>query len=139
MRRAGACWRAAGLVALVAASGACSDDGGSATALCAAVRADPSIATTFTAFDPTDTEAALEQLRSARVTLGGLRDSAPAEVRDDLTVEIDYVQALIETLETSPTDDPNATVTAVQQVTADHAGVAQAAANLEAFAEESCQ
>ena len=62
-------------------------------------RAASGVATTFQGFDPSDPEAALDQLRTARVTLGDLHDEAPDEVRDDLQVEIDYVQALIDALE----------------------------------------
>ena len=122
----------------VAALVACSGDEGSAEELCTAVRAQPSLTNAFAGFDPTDTEHALEQLRAARVTLGELRDAAPSEVRDDLTVEIDYVQALVEGLEAVDGHDTSETVTVVQQITDEHPEVADAAANLAAFAEESC-
>jgi hypothetical protein len=131
MRRAVTLLGAAALVA-------CSGDGGSAEALCAAVRSEPSLTSAFAGFDPTDTERALEQLRAARVTLGELREAAPAEVRDDLTVEIEYVQALVQGLEGVDGRDASETVSVVQQITDDHPGVPQAAANLAAFAEESC-
>ena len=125
------------LVALVALA-ACGGDEGSAEELCAALRDQPSVASTFTGFDPTDTEQALEQLRSARVTLGDLRDAAPAEVRDDLTVEIDYVQALIEGLEGVTGRDATEAVSVVQRITDEHPRVSEAAASLTAFTEESC-
>jgi len=131
MRRAVALLCAAALVA-------CSGDDGSAEELCTAVRSEPSLTSAFSGFDPTDTERALDQLRGARVTLGELRDTAPAEVRGDLTVEIDYVQALVEGLEGVDGRDTSETVAVVQRITDDHPGVRQAAANLAAFAEESC-
>jgi len=131
MRRAVALLGAAALVA-------CSGGDGSAEALCTAVRSEPSLTSAFAGFDPTDTERALEQLRAARVTLGELREAAPAEVRDDLTVEIDYVQALVEGLEGVDGRDASETVALVQQITDDHPGVRQASANLAAFAEETC-
>lgn len=117
---------------------ACSDDEGSAEELCAAVREQPGLTNAFAGFDPTDTEQALQQLRAARVTLGELRDAAPSEVRDDLAVEIDYLQALVEGLETVDGQDASETVALVRQITDDHPGVADAAANLAAFAAESC-
>lgn len=117
---------------------ACGGDEGSAEELCEAVRSEPSITSAFQGFDPTDTEEALEQLRGARVTLGGLRDAAPSEVRDDLTVEIDYVQALIEGLEGVDGRDAAATIAVVQHVTAEHPEVGAAAAELAAFAAETC-
>lgn len=122
----------------VAALVACSDDAGSAEELCAAVREQPGVTSAFAGFDPTDTEQALEQLRAARVTLGELRVAAPSEVRDDLTVEIDYLQDLVEGLETVDEHDTAETVALVQRITDDHPGVADAAANLAAFAAESC-
>lgn len=122
----------------VAALVACSDDEGSAAELCAAVREQPGVTNAFAGFDPTDTERALEQLRAARVTLGELRDAAPSEVRDELGVEIAYLQALVEGLETVDGQDPAETVALVQQITDQHPGVEGAAANLAAFAEESC-
>ncbi len=131
MRRAVALLCAAALVA-------CSGDEGSAEELCAAVREQPALTNAFAGFDPTDTERALEQLRAARVTLGELRDAAPSEVRADLTIEIDYVQALIEGLEAVDGRDTNETVAVVQEITDEHPDVPQAAANLAAFADESC-
>jgi hypothetical protein len=120
--------------------GACTgDDEGSAESLCAALRDQPSIATTFEGFDPTDVDGALEQLRSARITLGDLRDEAPSDLRDDLTVEIDYVQALIEALEPLAGADAVDIVATVQQVTADHPEVEAAAAELSSFSESTCR
>lgn len=131
--------RAAALAcAAVLAAGACGGDEGSAEELCAATRAQRDAMDVFRGFDPTNSVRALDQLRSARVTLGELRDAAPAEVRDDLTVEIDYVQALVEGLEELDGRDANEAVALVQQITDAHPGVAEAAANLAAFTEESC-
>ena len=118
---------------------ACSDNSGSAEALCTAVRADRSTATVFNGFDPTNRDAALVQLREARVTLGELRDAAPGEVRDDLDVEIDYVQALIDQLEAlDPGADPAQAAEVVRQVTEEHPDVDDAAAALVAFSAENC-
>jgi len=124
-------------VAAVVLLAACTDDG-STEALCAAVAEDADLATTLDGFDPTDPEAALDQLRAARVALGELLDAAPDEVSDDLEVEIDYVQALIDALE--PVDPGDATEAAlqVQSVTDAHPGVDEAAANLAGFTEREC-
>jgi len=135
--------RVAGAVAL--ATGvllvptACSDDeSGSPEELCRALRAQPSLSATFSGFDPTDVPTALEQLRSARVTLGELREAAPSEVKDELTVEIDYVQALIDALEPLERADSAEVVAAVQAVTADHPDVEAAAETLSTYSEETC-
>ena len=130
--------RAAGAVVAVVLLVACSDDEGSAEELCDAVRSDPSITTAFDGFDPTDVDGALDRLRAARVTLGDLRDAAPSELRDDLTVEIEYVQALVDGLDGLEGDDPNDALDAVQAITADHPDVAGAAATLDEFATTTC-
>lgn len=130
--------RAVALLVAATAAVACSSDDGSAEELCARLRSDPTITTVFRDFDPTDVEAALDQLRTGRVTLGELRDAAPSEVRDDLTVEIDYLQALIDGLREVADGDPADAVAVVQEVTAEHPDVEEAAANLTAFTEESC-
>lgn len=126
------------LVGCLGALVACGGSKGSAEELCAAVRADRSTAAVFDGFDPTDTVEALEQLRAARLTLGGLRDAAPDEVRDALDVEIAYVQALADTLEPMQDAEPAQVVEAVRQVTADHPGVKAAAGELAAFSDEHC-
>jgi len=125
-------------VLVVAVLTACSDQGGSADALCTAVAEGDGLATAFQGFDPTDPVAALEQLRPARVTLGGLLDKAPDKVRDDLQVEIDYVQALIDALEGVPPGDPAEAALQVQSVTDAHPGVDDAAASLTDFARQEC-
>ena len=117
---------------------ACTDDEGSADELCTAVAESDAITSTFQGFDPTDPEAALEQLRAARVELGDLLDVAPEEVQDDLQVEIDYVQALIDALEEVPAGDGTESALQIQAVTDAHPEVAEASANLAAFADEEC-
>ncbi len=116
----------------------CSDDGGSAEALCASVAEDDGLTSTFQGFDPTDPEVALEQLRPARVALGDLLDEAPSEVADDLQVEIEYVQAMIEALESVSPGDATEAALQVHSVTEAHPGVAEAAAELAAFADREC-
>jgi hypothetical protein len=128
--------RAGALLITVLLTAACGGDEGSAEALCTAVREQPSVATAFSGFDPTDPEQALEQLRSARVTLGELHQAAPSEVAHDLQVEIDYIQALIDGLDGVADSAEAAAV--VQQVTEEHPGVSDAAAALTTFTEESC-
>lgn len=129
--------RAAAVLATVTLLG-CGGGGGSVKELCTAVRANGSSAAVFSGFDPSDTERALEQLRSARVTLGELRDAAPKEVRDELGVEIAYIQALIDGLAPLDGSDAARAVEVVRQVTADHPKVTEAAATLDAFTKEQC-
>ena len=116
---------------------ACTDEG-SAAALCEELANTEGIASTFQGFDPTDPEVALDQLRTARVTLGNLLDDAPDEVRDDLQVEIDYVQALVDALEDVAPGDAGESALRIQAVTEVHEGVDEAAATLAAYADEEC-
>jgi hypothetical protein len=116
---------------------ACTEDEGSADELCDAVAAD-GVTAVLQGFDPTDPEAALDQLRTARVELGDLHDASPDEVRDDLQVEIDYLQGLIDALEDVESGDATESALQIQAVTDAHPGVDEAAANLTAFAEEEC-
>jgi hypothetical protein len=116
---------------------ACRDEGSSA-ALCEELSSSEGISSTFQDFDPTDPEAALDQLRTARVTLGNLHDDAPDEVRDDLEVEIDYVQALVDALEDVPPGDASESALRIKAVTDAHPDVDEAAAELAAYAEEEC-
>ncbi|MEO7429911.1 MAG: hypothetical protein ABIY48_11085 [Acidimicrobiales bacterium] len=127
-----------GAGAVIAASACGGGSKGSVAELCAAVRADRSTATVFAGFDPSDTERALTQLRAARVTLGELRDAAPSEVRDELSVEIAYVQAMIDGLKGLAAPDAAQSVEVVRQATADHPKVADAAAALAAFSKQHC-
>lgn len=126
-------------VAIATAIGSCGGAEGSTEELCEIVRTDRTISTVFAGFDPTDTERSLEQLRAARVTLGELRAAAPDEVRDDLDVEIDYVQALVDGLEGVEGGDAGMAVEVVRGVTAEHPGVADAAAALAAYSAKRCE
>jgi hypothetical protein len=116
----------------------CRDDDGSAESLCRAVAEGEEISTTFQGFDPSDPEAALDQLRTARVTLGEVRDAAPGEVRDDLDVEIAYVDALSDALEPVAPGDASEAALQVQAVTDAHPQVDEAAAELAAYADREC-
>ena len=122
----------------VAALIACTSSSGSVEALCQALDDGQGFATVFQDFDPTDAAGALDQLRTARVELGGLKDVAPSAVKDDLEVEIDYVQALIDALEALDHADAGKVAVTIQSVADAHPGVAAAASTLQTFATENC-
>src|SRR3546814_15112585 len=98
---------------------ACSDDEeGSTEELCAALGDGGGFADTFQdGLDPTDTDTALEQLRSARVELGELQSVAPSEVRGDGSTLVDYVQALPDARTAVDPGDPPAAVAPVPRRT----------------------
>jgi hypothetical protein len=136
-RRAAGALTLGAILAMVLLLGACAKDEGSTEELCAAV-AEKGITTTLQGFDPTDPEAALDQLRDARVKLGDLLDAAPDRVQGDLQTEIDYVQALVEVLEGVEPGNAAESALQIQAVTDAHPGVEAAAANLARFAKEEC-
>ena len=71
--------------------------------------------------------------------LGELHDAAPGEVREDLQVEIDYVQALIDAVEPLGGDADVAVVVAtIQQVTSEHPDVEASAEDLAEYQQTSC-
>jgi len=122
----------------VAALVACTSGSGSTKELCEALDDGDGFATAFQEFDPTDAATALGQVRSARVKLGDLKDAAPDEVRDDLQVEIDYLQALIDALEALDDADATEVALTIQSVADAHPDVAAAATTLQKFATERC-
>src|SRR3546814_12741038 len=115
---------------------ACSDDEeGSTEELCAALGDGGGFADTFQdGLDPTDTDTALEQLRSARVELGELQSVAPSEVRGDVSTLVDYVQALLDALTAVDPGDTAAAVAAVQTTTAEPPDVPQSRDTMRAWA-----
>ena len=117
---------------------ACTSGSGSTKELCEALDDGDGFATTFQEFDPTDAATALDQVRSARVKLGDLKDAAPDEMRDDLQVEIDYLQALVDALEALDDADATEVALTIQSVADAHPDVAAAAATLQEFATERC-
>ena len=127
------------LLALAATVGAaCTKDHGSAEELCAELKGG-SYASVFNGFDPADPAKALDQLRTARVTLGDLKDKAPKEQRADLQIEIDYVQDLIDVVAPLGDDaDVSQVAAAIQTTTKAHPDVDKAAARLAAFQKTSC-
>jgi hypothetical protein len=115
-----------------------SDEEGSEEQFCAAVADRTAYAAVFEGFDPTAPERALEQLRTARVELGELRDVAPSEIHDELDTEIDGVQQLIEALEGVAPGDSAAAVDAVRAREDNLADVREASIALETYTDTTC-
>jgi len=80
----------------------------------------------------------VEDLRAGLAELEGLRDAAPGEVRDELTVEVDYLTALLEALEPMIGRDDADIVAALQAVTESHPEVPAAARRLAEYEAETC-
>jgi hypothetical protein len=130
---------AAAATVAVTGLGACGDDDdGAVEAFCASVADREALAAVVDGFDYSDRDRALDQMRTARVELGELREDAPGEIRSDLDVQVDATETLIEALEGAPAGDPAATVEAVRAVQPDLAEVEEAGARLEAWTREHC-
>ncbi|MEX2293761.1 MAG: hypothetical protein WD691_08245 [Acidimicrobiales bacterium] len=130
--------RVAALVCAVSTLIGCSADQGSVEELCAAWKAVPDAAGLFAGFDPSDAPRALQQLTAGRVVLRELRSAAPPQPRKDLDVEIAYFDALIDGLAELDGSDAEQAARLVDEITAEHPAVAEAAARLVSFSEESC-
>ena len=127
------------LGAAAVGGGGCSDDGGSDEELCALVEDATAFEGRFgEGLDPTDTERALEQLRSARADLARLRAAAPSAVDGALDDELAYIDALIDVVETVDPADPNAVVRAVNALEEQRAAADVAALELQEWADETC-
>jgi hypothetical protein len=127
------------VVGAATSGGACTEDGGSDEELCALVEDTTAYTGRFgEGLDPTDTERALEQLRSARTDLTRLRAAAPSAVDDALDDELAYVDALIEVIETVDPADPVRVVNAVNALEDERSAADVAALELQDFAEETC-
>ncbi len=130
--------RIAALICAVGLVVGCSSDEGSIEELCEAWRAVPDATTLFAGFDPSDAPKAKDQVAAGMAVLHELRDAAPKDARADLDLEIAYFEALVDALATLDGSDPEQAATVVASVTADHPGVADAAARLRSLTEESC-
>lgn len=118
---------------------ACGDDEeGSVEELCAALEDRSAFSAVFEGFDPTDTDRAIEQLRTARVQLGELRDAAPREIHDELDIEIDGVQQLIEALEGVEPGNSTEAIEAVRALEDELEGMGQATEALDRWVTERC-
>jgi len=130
--------RFAALLCAISVLLGCTSDEGSIEDLCAAWKAVPDAAGLFAGFDPSDAPRAVEQLASARVVLRELRGAAPEGPREDLDVEIAYVDALIDGLSGLGSEDAQQAAEVVSEITAEHPRVAEASASLAAFSQTSC-
>lgn len=95
------------MAALTAMLGACSSDEGSGDpeAFCAEATEAAQLEELFADLDPTDVDAALATFTEARETEAELRSLAPEAVRSDVDILVDFLDDLIEGLETEVVSD----------------------------------
>lgn len=94
---------AAGSLALSACGG---DDGGDVAAFCAAATDGDRFQAVFDDLDPTDVEGAILTFEDARRALVDLRTNAPSEVRQDIDLQVSFLDELTEGLQAAdPTSD----------------------------------
>ena len=134
--------RPTGVVSLLLLAGAlasCTSDEGNTEAFCNTLADGQQYPSVFEGFNPTDANNALERLRIARGDLGELEIEVPREIREDLQVEIDYVEALIDGIAALGVGaDPDDLTATFQAVTTDHPKVPAAAAALAKFTTTDC-
>jgi hypothetical protein len=92
----------------------------------------------FDEFDVTDPARAIQQLGTARDQLAELRDAAPGEIKDDLSVLIDLVERLREATQNVDPTKPESARAAIAPLTDDFAKADDADAELESFRRTNC-
>jgi hypothetical protein len=120
------------------AVGGCSDGGGSAAELCRAVGSGGFEQVFRQGFDPTDTDRALAQLRTAAVDLDELHAAAPSEVRGAVRDELAYVDAVTKVVRRTDPDDQEAVVAGVNGLAKERAAAQAASATLAAYQQAHC-
>jgi hypothetical protein len=134
--------RAAATVAtvLLVASliGCSSSQSGSAAAFCPLVKDLGRFDTIFDSFDNTDSTRALAQLEQGRSELVKLRDAAPGEIKDDLSVLIDLVDKLIKAVHQVDPKHPETARAAVAKISKDFTKADAANVTLESFRQTNC-
>jgi hypothetical protein len=90
-------------------------------------------------FDVTDSARALVQLDQAHGQLEALRDAAPGEVKDDLSVLIDLIDRLQSATKQVDPAKPETARAAIEPLKDDFGKADDANTNLETYRETTCQ
>lgn len=86
-------------LAVAALTAACSDNGGDVATFCTAATDTARFEDVFDELDPTDIDAAIATFEQARNAQIELRTDAPGEVRQDIDVQVNFLDELIEGLQ----------------------------------------
>jgi hypothetical protein len=123
------------LLALVVATTACGDDGGSEQAFCATARrfVDDNPASVFDRYDPADPASAAVLLREAGDRMQAWADDAPGEIDGDVQVIADAAEQLAAAFES-----PSAAAERIDELETSFAAVETASARLTAFTQRRC-
>ena len=130
---------AAVAVALSASAvlGACSS-GGSTAELCRTVGGGTFAAVFHQGFDPTNTEQALAQLKTAATDLDELHSAAPGSMRGAVRDELSYVQAVTKVLQRVDPDDEAKVVEQINALGKERAAAQAASTKLAAYQQAHC-
>jgi dihydrodipicolinate reductase len=126
------------LVVLAAALVACAGDGGDLDAFCAQARDTGQLDEVFDTYDPSDVEGTAAQFAAALEAYESLRSDAPAEVRDDLDVLIDFTTEFRDSLLDGDPSDPGTTTQVGLDLEERFAEVEAATNELEVFVANNC-
>lgn len=91
---------------------ACSDEADDTSAFCAAVSAAPSLESLIRGFTSQDPDTLTRNLDAAQEVYARVRDTAPAEVRDETETLISVVDIVVDAVR----DNPDDRLTAIEEV-----------------------
>jgi hypothetical protein len=107
-------------------------ESGSAAAFCTSVRTGQNPLDVFDQYDPTNVDAARDQLQRGVDRLHQLEGAAPGEIKGDMKVLVDVAQQLVTAL------DPSAKDKTIPDFTSEFDRVRVASANVTRFAADKC-
>jgi hypothetical protein len=125
-------------IAVLATAACSSGPSGSVEEFCTLVKDEARFAGVLDEFDVTDSARAIEQLGTARDQLAELRDAAPSEIKDDLSVLIDLIEKLRKATQTVDPTKPESARAAIEPLKPDFTKADDADVALESFRRTNC-
>lgn len=126
-----------GLALVVSPLAACGDDSDDQSAFCDAASDTESFEAIFADFDPTDTESAIAAFRKARDTEIELRRDAPDAIRADIDLLVQFLDDLVEGLESVDTT-ANERPAIYDEISTDFDQIEAASGRIETYVKANC-
>jgi hypothetical protein len=127
------------MLALALVASACGDDDADVGAFCERARDQARFDAVFEGFTLDDRVAAHDRLAAATDELEQLRDLAPSELRSDLVLLLDAVEAVDRAVDELDPSDPDSVERALAPIDERRADIEDANARLETFRQTRCQ